>query len=508
MTSRATTVSETVPAFLREHRDRIVRKWESLVLAEGRRVELAGLGLRDTIPAFLDELAGWLRTGAPPGSQELGASSLQHVLHRLDQGLELGQVLDEYRLLREAILSSVLEAEQREQARAGPGGEDERKKRVVELARLNAGLDVAISGAIVQFVAERDRRAAKERERNQLALRASEERLRALVQASSDAVYRMDPDWSEMRHLVGRDFIADTLDPSRSWLQTYIPPDDQPNVQAHIDEAIQAKSVFELEHRVLRVDGTFGWTLSRAVPLLDASGEIVEWFGTASDITQRKRAEEALQETERRLRTTLADRETLLREVHHRVKNNLEVIDSLLHLQAQAFPNPQVRAALSDASNRVHAIAQVHRLLYGSPDLATVTVNAFAGDLAQFLLSIFGVEPSRVRVTVEGSLQLDLRRAVPVGLILNELIANSLKHAFPEGRSGVVMVALGSASRDGPQFNVSVCDDGVGIPDRARDGSLGLRLVRVLAEQLRGSVEIEGGSGTTVTLSFPAPVSA
>jgi PAS domain S-box-containing protein len=133
------------------------------------------------------------------------------------------------------------------------------------------------------------------------ALRASEERFRAFVTASSDVVYRMSPDWSEMRLLRGREFIADTDAPTRDWLEKYIHPDDQPRVLAAIAEAVRTRSTFQLEHRVLRVDGSLGWTFSRAIPLFDESGAVVEWFGAASDITPRKRAEEELRASERRL---------------------------------------------------------------------------------------------------------------------------------------------------------------------------------------------------------------
>lgn len=129
----------------------------------------------------------------------------------------------------------------------------------------------------------------------QTALQESEKRFRAFVSATSDVVYRMSPDWSEMRHLVGQDFIADTNDPSRSWLEKYIHPDDQGLVLRTIREAIEKKDVFQLEHRVIRVDGTLGWTFSRAIPLLDDNGEITEWFGAASDVTDRRVAEEKLQ---------------------------------------------------------------------------------------------------------------------------------------------------------------------------------------------------------------------
>ncbi|HVW09705.1 MAG TPA: PAS domain S-box protein [Bryobacteraceae bacterium] len=122
----------------------------------------------------------------------------------------------------------------------------------------------------------------------------SEERFRALVTATSDIVYRMSPDWREMHFLEGRDFIPDTTDPSRSWVQNYIHPDDQPRVLEALEEAIRTNSMFHLEHRVIRPDGSLGWTLSRAVPVRDAKGEIVEWFGAAADITERKRAEGAI----------------------------------------------------------------------------------------------------------------------------------------------------------------------------------------------------------------------
>ncbi len=119
-------------------------------------------------------------------------------------------------------------------------------------------------------------------------------RFRALVTAGWDIVYRVSPDWSEMYYLQGRDFIADTYEPTRNWLEKYIPLYEQPKVKTAIRKAVLTKNVFKLEHRILRTDGSVGWTLSRAVPILDTQGKVVEWFGAASDITSRKQAEEAL----------------------------------------------------------------------------------------------------------------------------------------------------------------------------------------------------------------------
>jgi PAS domain S-box-containing protein len=136
--------------------------------------------------------------------------------------------------------------------------------------------------------------------RAERAVRESEQRQRALLNATSSVVYRMSPDWREMRQLDGRGLISDTEIPTGKWLDEYIHPDDQPTVLNAIEDALRTKSLFELEHRVRQLDGTLGWTLSRAVPILDEKGEIVEWFGTASDVTARKQAEETLrQERER-----------------------------------------------------------------------------------------------------------------------------------------------------------------------------------------------------------------
>jgi PAS domain S-box-containing protein len=166
----------------------------------------------------------------------------------------------------------------------------ERAERLVEGIAKQAA--IAMDNASL-FDAMRNQRARAEE---------SEKRFRALVNASSDVVYRMSPDWTDMRQLENRSFISDTLGPRKTWIDVYIDPDDQVTVKNAIRQAIDKKAMFELEHRVRRVDGTLGWTLSRAVPVLDDDGNILEWFGAASDITTRKAAEQALRESEQRFR--------------------------------------------------------------------------------------------------------------------------------------------------------------------------------------------------------------
>jgi len=132
--------------------------------------------------------------------------------------------------------------------------------------------------------------------------RESDERFHTFVSATSEVIYRMGPDWCEMLHLQGRNFILDTTSPSNTWLDTYVDPDDQSRVMAAVERAIRTKSTFQLEHRVRRLDGTLGWVFSRAVPLKNEQGDIIEWFGAASDVTERKLTEEALREREEQLR--------------------------------------------------------------------------------------------------------------------------------------------------------------------------------------------------------------
>lgn len=157
-------------------------------------------------------------------------------------------------------------------------------------------IDDRIEGVVLNFIDITERKQAENR------MREFEDRFRAFVTASSDAVYSMNADWSEMRFLKGKSFIPDTETPNADWLEKYILPEDRQQVLAVINEAIRTKSIFELEHRVIRVDGTPGWTFARAIPITGAAGDIVEWFGTASDITTRKEIERALTESEEKYR--------------------------------------------------------------------------------------------------------------------------------------------------------------------------------------------------------------
>lgn len=218
-----------------------------------------------------------------------------------------------------------------------------------------AGRDLG-DGTIAEYCIDvTDRHAAEE------ASQAAEQRFRALVEATSDFVYSMSPDWSEMYQLRGRDFLRGTAEPDRNWMETYIHPEDREMVARSVAEAIRNRHTFVMEHRVLRADGSSGWTLSRAVPLTNEQGEVTAWFGAASDITARKQAEEALVRSEK-----LATLGRLAAAIAHEINNPLESLTNLLYLiqGSQALP-ADAREYVRAADRELQRVAQIARQSLG-----------------------------------------------------------------------------------------------------------------------------------------------
>lgn len=210
-----------------------------------------------------------------------------------------------------------------------------------------------------------------------------------------------------------------------------------------------------------------------------------------------------------RIAQSLAEKEILIKEVHHRVKNNLQVIASLLRIQSTGVSDPSAAAILRDSQQRVEAMALIHEQLYESVDLKQVDFEQNARVLIANLFLSYGVDSERIRssVNVRGAagetLRIDIHRAIPIGLILNELISNALRHAFPAGATGQVQVS--ALVRDN-RLILEVADDGAGLPDHlnvANTKSLGLQIVHILARQLNGKVSVETGHGTRFRISLP-----
>lgn len=189
----------------------------------------------------------------------------------------------------------------------------------------------------------------------------------------------------------------------------------------------------------------------------------------------------------------------LLREIHHRVKNNLQVITSLLSLQSNKVSDPKMRALLRESRNRVRAMAMVHETLYRSDDLHAVDCAEYLRALAGPLYQSYGLKPGAVelRIQVPPGTRISLETATPFGLIVNELMSNALKHGFPNGRRGEILVRMERLGGD--RYRLVVADNGVGFPpdlEPRRSETLGLRLVEALAEQVSGSVRLTRGHGT------------
>jgi len=248
------------------------------------------------------------------------------------------------------------------------------------------------------------------------------------------------------------------------------------------------------------------WWHVSAYPLKNEQGETTLIIEVSLDITDRKKAEEAMMQS-------LREKEILLKEVHHRVKNNLQVISSILNLQSTLLTDPQARAAIRECQHRIKSMALVHEKLYRAGDLARIDLAGYLSSLAKSIFLEHQVNSDRVKLHLEiEPVDLDLNVAVPLGLILNELITNAFIHAFPEGREGNIWVSF--KKRPDGLVELRVKDDGVGFPsemDFKQSESLGLVIINTLVEQIEGQLEMKrgekeeagtGGPGTEFCLTF------
>jgi two-component sensor histidine kinase len=216
------------------------------------------------------------------------------------------------------------------------------------------------------------------------------------------------------------------------------------------------------------------------------------------ELGERKRAEE-------QLKTSLAEKEVLLQEIHHRVKNNLQVISSLLYLQSLGVDDPQLLTILQESRNRVRSMALVHEHLYQTDYPTHVDAAKYVRTLTNYLLRSYEVRADQIKLQIEvDDLRLGIDTAVPCGLLVNELVSNALKHAFPDGQRGTIRVALQAMTNK--DHRLLVADDGIGLSGKLeeRNGdSLGLRLVQTLTQQLEGVIDLDTSAGTRFEIVFP-----
>jgi two-component sensor histidine kinase len=232
-------------------------------------------------------------------------------------------------------------------------------------------------------------------------------------------------------------------------------------------------------------------------PLTDWRGRLTSQVVVLRDITERKRAEE-------QIKASLREKEVLLKEIHHRVKNNLQVISSLLYLQSRNVKDQATFEMLQESQSRVRSMALVHESLYKSQDLARIDFAKYARNLAGYLFRSYGVNTNVVQLKIKvDDVFLGVDTAILCGLIINELVSNSLKYAFPENREGEIKIRL--RTLDESAMELTVADNGIGMPADTNfrsSESLGLKLVTILTDQIDGKIELDRSEGTKFRIDF------
>lgn len=351
---------------------------------------------------------------------------------------------------------------------------------------------VGVSGTLVDVT---QRRLAQE------ALRASERKFAAVFASSSDALLLVDTGTGAIVECNRRAVEMFEHDEARTLIDTPA-------------QALHRRPMRDVDLEAMRARLERGETWLGEVQFLTARGRTfwgqlavarlgAEVLGTTlmrvTDISH-------LKESEERLRASLMEKEVLLKEVYHRVKNNLQIISALLRMQARRVTDRVALEALENSISRVMAMSMVHEKLYQAQNLVSIDFFSFAESLVGFLNQLTVGSRNPVVVDVTGhSLALSIDQAIPLGLVLNELVTNSLKYAFPEGRAGRIGIAI--ATENPQTARVMVADNGMGLPEgtdtEGRGGGLGFRIVRMLVEQLQGSLEIQNSGGLRVTVRVP-----
>ena len=341
------------------------------------------------------------------------------------------------------------------------------------------------------------RQEAGNRKKSEEALRESEQELRRIIENLQDPLYKTDMNGAftylspaserlagyKPEDLIGRHIAEFFIDPSRR--------------EDFVNLVLRNGYVTDYEAEWKHRNGSLVWISTNAQLLRDEEGNPTGVEGIARNITERKRAED-------QIRASLKEKEVLLREIHHRVKNNLAVINSLLRLQSRRTTDETHRVVLEDANKRVMSMALAHELLYRSKNLAVISMSKYITKLVDHLVGSSLVTGNAIRVMKEiTEITLNLDTAVPLGFLITELVTNCLKHAFPETRDGEIVLSLHPVNEKA--FELVVADNGIGIPngvDPANSTSLGLSLVNTFVKQLDGEIEIIRENGTEVRINF------
>jgi PAS domain S-box-containing protein len=359
------------------------------------------------------------------------------------------------------------------------------------------GEEVQLTQTIVTYIA-----IALTRKQAEQALKESQQFIQRITDTIPNILYIYDVEEKQniycnqtITHILGYS-LSEIKAMGESMLQTIVHPDDFAKVKEHHDHVRDRESedLFFVEYRMCDVHGKWKWFYSQeTVFLRNSDGAVKQIIGAASDITE-------LKEAEKRLQSSLAEKEVLLREVHHRVKNNLSVVDSLLSMQARYIHDTEALRAISDSQRRIHTMSLIHEQLYQSHDVDKIDFCEYLQRLVSNLYSSTSFNTNQVELQLDiKSTLLNIDAAILMGLIVNELLTNAFKYAFPSDTQGLIEVILYKSIEDG-NLHLIIRDNGIGLPidvDFNATASLGLRLVRILTQQLRANLDLSRSIGTS-----------
>jgi len=276
-----------------------------------------------------------------------------------------------------------------------------------------------------------------------------------------------------------------------------IHPEDRKNVEMSLTDSINEHKSFSNVYRLIIPDGSVKILSSKGQVITDSEGNALRVVGTEQDITEQKTAEE-------KIRSSLKDKEMLLAEIHHRVKNNLQVISSLLRLQSRFIKDKKAVEIFKETQSRVRSIAILHEKLYQSDDLAKLKFDEYVKLLADDLVYFYGLNNDTIDMNIDmGEISLNIETAIPCGLLIDELVSNSLKYAFKNQTNCKIDIDLHSDNDN--TFTLVVSDNGSGIPEEVdidNSDTFGMQLIKYLTSQLKGKLELDRNNGTKFLLKF------
>ncbi|HBH61381.1 MAG TPA: hypothetical protein DDX85_06530 [Nitrospiraceae bacterium] len=338
-----------------------------------------------------------------------------------------------------------------------------------------------------------------DQKKTEKALRISEERFRGAFESAAIGIGMVSPEgrWlkvnSALSHIVGyseQELLSLTF-------QDITHPEDLDADLEYVRQMLAGEiRNYHMEKRYVHKEGHIVWILLSVSLVRDEHGAPLHFVSQIQDITKRKQAEI-------QIAASLKEKEVLLQEIHHRVKNNMTVISSLIKLQSDKVTDEHYKELFNESTNRIKTMALIHEKLYRSDDLARIVFSDYLKDMIDNILGSYGINARKVHIKKElERITLPLDISIPCGLIVNELLSNALKYAFPNGNIGEILVSL---RKNNGNIELTLSDDGVGLPvdlDFRNTGSLGLNIVNALVRQIKGDIELHREQGTEFLITF------